>query len=107
MMARRTRRTVRLTNDAWRHIAKNHPEIQGWKLRILETVKNPDVLADGEAGELWALKRYVFPQHGEKYLFVPFREVESVAFIITAYVTDIGRAERRLQKVRVLWRRRS
>lgn len=106
-MARRIRRTVRLTNDAWRHIAKNHPEIQDWKSRVLETAGEPDVLAVGEAGEFWALKRYVFPQHGEKYLFVPFREVENVAFIITAYVTDIERAERRLEKVRVLWRRRS
>lgn len=106
-MARRKQRTVRLTNDAWQHISTNHPEIQGWKPRILETVEEPDVLAVGEAGELWALKRYVFPQHGEKYLFVPFREVDSVAFIITAYVTDIERAERRLAKVRVLWRRRS
>ncbi len=56
---------------------------------------------------MWALKRYVFPQHGEKYLFVPFREVEGVAFIITAYVTDIERAERKLRKVRVLWRNQS
>lgn len=106
-MSRRTQRRARLTNDAWRHIAKNHPETQGWKSRILETVSEPDVLAVGEAGELWALKRYVFPQHGEKYLFVPFREVEGVAFIITAYVTDIERAERKLRKVRVLWRNQS
>jgi hypothetical protein len=106
-MARSTQRRVRLTNDAWRHIARNHPEIQGWKSRILETVSEPDVLAVGEAGELWALKRYEFPQHGGKYLLVPFREVEGVAFIITAYVTDIERAERRLRKVRVLWRKQS
>jgi hypothetical protein len=75
-MARRKQRTVRLTNDAWQHIGTNHPEIQGWKPRVLETAKEPDVLAVGEAGELWALKRYVFPQHGEKYYL--YHSVKSI-----------------------------
>jgi hypothetical protein len=106
-MPNRTRRIVRLTNETWRHITENHPEVEGWRSRVLETVREPDILAVGEGGELWALKRYVFPGHGEKYLFVPFREVRSVAFIITSYVTAIDRAERRLEKVTVLWRKQS
>jgi len=104
-MPKRTLKTVKLSNQAWRHIIENHPEIQGWKSRILETAKQPDILAEGEAGELWALKRYPFPGHGEKYLFVPYRAVGGAAFIITSYVTDIERAERRLEKVRILWRK--
>jgi len=81
--------------------------VQQHKARILATVREPDILAKGEAGELWALKRYYFAGHGEKYLFVAFRMRGNAAFIITAYITDIGRADTRLRRTIVLWRRRS
>ena len=98
---------VELADEAWRHILRNHPEVQHYRERILATVREPDVLANGEAGELWALRRYDFPGHGEKYLFVAFRMRGNAAFIITAYITDIGRADRRLRRTIVLWRRPS
>ncbi len=98
---------VRLTESAWTHILRNHPEIQSYKDRIFETVRKPEILAEGEAGELWALRRYAFPPHGEKLLFVAFRIRRNVAFIITAYVTDIERAETRLGRTKVLWRKPS
>lgn len=106
-MGRHIPKYVELTDEAWRHILKNHPEIQHHKDRVLETVREPDVLADGEAGELWALRRYDFSPHGEKYLFAAFRMRGSAAFIITAYVTDIERADRRLKRTKILWKKQS
>ena len=98
---------VVLADEAWRHILMNHPEIKHHKERVLETAREPDVLAEGEAGELWALRRYDFSPHGVKYLFVAFRMPGNAAFIITAYITDIERADRRLKRTKIIWKRRS
>ena len=48
---------VELADEAWRHILKNHPEVEHHRERILATVREPDILTNGEAGELWALRR--------------------------------------------------
>jgi len=47
---------VVVADEAWRHILMNHPEIKHHKERVLETARESDVLAEGEAGELWALR---------------------------------------------------
>ena len=67
---------------------------------VLETVAEPDVIQQGDYGELLAIRFYAETPLGSKHLVVAFREIDATdGFILTAYYT------RRISIQRViLWR---
>ena len=88
-------RIVRLTDERWLHIERRHPELKGWKDRVLEAVKDPNFVVGGRYGELLAVKLSAPTGHARS-LVVVYRESGKDGFIITAYLTsDITDLERR------------
>ncbi len=86
---------VRLSEERWGHIQARHPELQGWRDRVLEAVANPKFVVGGRYGELLAAKSY-HSAGRPVFLVVVYRESSRDGFIITAYLTsDTAELERR------------
>lgn len=86
---------VRLTEERWLHIERRHPELRGWKERVLDTVEEPNLVVGGRYGELLAVKSSPATGHARS-LVVVYRESRKDGFIITAYLTsDTTDLERR------------
>lgn len=91
---------VRLTDERWNHIATRHPEVSGWRERVLETVSEPDIIQQGDYEELLAIREYAELPLG-RYVVVVYRETgPDDGFVLTAYV-----ASRVSVKRRVIWKR--
>lgn len=92
---------IRLTTERWQHIVTYHPELDGRREAVLETVADPERIQRGDYGELPAARFYTDTPLGEKYLVVAYREVNDTdGFILTAYYA------RRLSTQReTLWKR--
>ncbi len=92
---------VRLTEERWQHITYHHPEMAGQRERVLETLTEPEMIQQGDLGELLAVRFYRETPLTGKYLVVVYREVgPDDGFILTAYLasrTSTGRV--------VLWKR--
>jgi len=91
-----------MTYGSIEHIMHKHPEVEPYLDKVIETVEKPDLLIQGELGEIKALKFYESLHIGSKYMVVPYREKGNEGFIITAYFTSS------LNRVRgkTIWRRR-
>jgi hypothetical protein len=79
---------VRLTEERWRHIVDQHPEMDGQRRKVLETLVQPDMIQEGDFGELLAIRLCAETPLGEKYVVVAYREIGAEdGFILTAYLT--------------------
>jgi hypothetical protein len=79
---------VRLTDERWMHIRSRHPEL-GHQARVLETLAEPEMILQGDLGELLPLRFYDRSPVGAKYLVVAYRELDPTdGFIMTAYYTS-------------------
>jgi hypothetical protein len=47
---------VRLTIERWQHIMQRYPEMAEQRERVLETVTEPDLIQQGDYGELLAIR---------------------------------------------------
>lgn len=82
------------------HVARRHPEMRGQETKILETVSDPDMIQEGDAGTQIALRCYPETPLREKFWAVVYREVsESDGFVITAYFCSPYSVTRR-----ILWK---
>lgn len=92
---------IKLTHERIEHIIQRHPEVKPYLDQVIKTVEKPDLLIQGELGEIKALKFYESLHVGSKYMVVPYSEKGSEGFIITAYFTSS------LDRVRgkIVWRR--
>ena len=87
---------IRLTEERWFHIVENHDDLAGHYDDVLDTVENPDVILQGDAGALVAARRLAPYRH----LAVVYKELRADdGFVVTAYFT------RRLARRTVVWRR--
>lgn len=92
---------IRLTDERWKHISENHPEVTPMRQEILETVAEPDLIQEGDSGELMAIRRYERTPMTNKFLVVPYREISKEdEFVLTAYLTGRPSTTRS-----VLWKR--
>lgn len=83
------------------HIARRHPEMEEQEEKIFETVSDPDIIQEGDAGSRVALKHYARTPLTEKFCAVIYRETsEANGFVITAYFCSRYATERR-----ILWKR--
>jgi hypothetical protein len=87
--------TIRLTDERWSHIAQRHPEMADQLERVLETLTEPDMIQEGDFGELLAIRFYSQTPLTSKHLVVAYREVSpDDGFILTAYFTSRPSARR-------------
>ena len=49
---------VRLTLERWAHIIARHPEMDSQKERVIETLTEPEIIQQGDFGELVAIRYY-------------------------------------------------
>ncbi len=89
---------IRLPDERWMHIVEGHPEMAGHVDDVLSTVALPDIVVQGSAGELLAV-RY---ESSEKVLVVIYKENETDGFILTAYFTT---QVNKILKKTILWQR--
>lgn len=93
--------SLRLTKERWSHIVLRHPEMDGQKEQMLETVIAPDLIQQGDFGELIAVKFYKKTPLTSKYLVVVYKEVlDADGFIITAYY-----ATKPSERRKTIWKR--
>ncbi|MBI4515980.1 MAG: hypothetical protein HY699_09230 [Deltaproteobacteria bacterium] len=86
---------IRLTEERWFHIVENHDDLAGHYDDVLETIEDPDLIQQGDAGALVASKRLAPRRH----LAVVYKEVSRpTGFVVTSYFT------RRLARREVVWR---
>lgn len=91
---------IRLTEERWKHIVLMHPALAGKQEQVLKTVKNPECILQGKAGELLAVSGTLRKQ----YLVVIYKEFENDGFIITAFeTTDVNW----LFKKEIIWSKHS
>jgi hypothetical protein len=74
---------IRLPAERWAHITEEHRELEEMRREVLQAVSAPDRILAGSQGELLAV-REVEPG---KCLVVPYRELPSDGFVITAFLT--------------------
>jgi len=86
---------IRLTEERWDHIRYHHPEMEGLREQVLETLSGPEIIQQGDYGDLLAIRFYHQTPLTRKYLVVVYREVSADdGFILTAYLTTRPSARR-------------
>jgi len=68
---------IRLTEERWKHIINRHPEMRSQRDRVLQTIAEPDVIQEGDFGELLAIRFYSNTPLTSKFLVLAYREVAS------------------------------
>ena len=92
---------IRLTEERWHHITVRHPEMVDQRGRVGETVQSPDLVQEGDTGELLAIRFYVQTPLTSKHLVVAYRENGLTdGFVVTAYFTRRPSVQRK-----TLWKR--
>lgn len=93
--------SLRLTKERWNHIILRHPEMNSQRDLVLETVTEPDLIQQGDFGELIAIRFYKRTPLTSKYLVVIYKEVmDTDGFIITAYY-----ATKPSERRKTVWKR--
>ncbi|OGL43691.1 MAG: hypothetical protein A2161_21705 [Candidatus Schekmanbacteria bacterium RBG_13_48_7] len=101
MIHSKNRIPIRLTTERWYHIIEQHPEILEQREKVIETITGPDLILEGDFGELMALKFYSHTPLTKKYLSVVYKELSPAdGFILTAYFTNQPSNRRK-----VVWKR--
>ena len=78
---------VRLTEERWRHITRHHPEMLNLKEQTLETLTQPELIQQGDYGEMLSIRLYPSTPLTRKHLVVVYREIsQDDGFILTAYL---------------------
>ncbi|NIV94668.1 hypothetical protein GWN42_18225 [candidate division KSB1 bacterium] len=77
---------IRLTEERWQHIISRHPELSGERIRLLETVSDPDLILEGDAGTLLGIRFYQQTNITSKHLITVYKETgQRDGFVLTAY----------------------
>ena len=77
---------MRLTTERWEHICRRHPEMARQRRRVVETVRQPAEVLQGDFGTKLAARFYRRTPLTSKYLVVAYKEVGTTdGFIVTAY----------------------
>lgn len=76
-------RRVELTEERWRHIVEEHPEIESFEDDVLRAVATPDRWLPGRlANEAWFYLRVERPS---KWLKVAVAYAEGRGYVVTAH----------------------
>ena len=92
---------IRIPAERWQHLVERHPEMQTLRAEVEQTLAEPDMVQQGDFGELLAIRFYQNTPLTSKYLVAVYKEVSTKdGFLLTAYLTS--RPSRRRQ---VIWQR--
>jgi hypothetical protein len=92
---------VRLTDERWRHVVSRHPEMESQREHVLEALAEPDMIQQGDFGELLAIRLYPDTPLTRKFMVVAYREMTpKEGFVLTAYLTTRPSGARE-----TIWRR--
>lgn len=81
----KTGRKIRLTEKQWKHIRKDHPEIENEEI-IKSVLKNPDKITQPYPGlKHYYYKYFKHKKSPDKYLMVIVNYLNGGGFVITAY----------------------
>ncbi len=82
-------RVIHLSNERWKHINQEHPEVSLYIEEIKETLKNPVKITNYPFDEnLRYYYKYVKEKEPAKYLLVIVKYLNNHGFIITAYFVN-------------------
>jgi len=87
---------IRLTQERWEHILEEHGELADFNDRILNVIRRPERVLEGNDGAMLAVREI----EAGKWLVVVYRELELDGFIIAAFLT---RRRDSLQRRQQLW----
>ena len=76
---------IHLSNERWKHINQEHPEVAPYFEEIKETLKNPVKITSYEFDENIRYYYKYFKERESKYLLVIVKYLNNHGFIITAY----------------------
>ncbi len=95
-------RNVRFTLEREKHIADDHPEMEGQYEKIKETLIDPLIIVKSKTDQEVELfyRHYKKTPVAEKYLCVVVKVLEDDIFIVTAYFTDT------IKKGEILWNKK-
>jgi hypothetical protein len=86
---------VRLTVERWSHVVARHPEMEGQRDAVLDTLSAPDLVQEGDLGTSIAVRFYEKTPLTSKHLVVIYKETSSAdGFVLTAYYTARPSARR-------------
>lgn len=91
---------IRIPNERWEHIIRRHPEMTNQIEKVMMTIAEPDIIQEGDSGELLAIRFFPKTPLTQKYLVAAYREISSQdGFVLTSYFT-IQPSKRR----KILWK---
>lgn len=90
---------IRLTEERWCHIIESHDYMSGLSDSVLEVVKNPEEIIEGDKEELITIKRF-----NNKHIVVIYREVNDDGFVITAFMTS--EIDRVRKDRKIIWKKK-
>jgi hypothetical protein len=95
-------REIRFTEERWKHIENEHPEMSGQIDKIKETLLNPDKIIKSKTDESAELFYQYYPitPVTSKYLCVVVKLSLNDLFAITAYFTGT------IKKGELLWEKK-
>jgi len=77
---------IRLTAFQWAHMRFKHPELSSQENKMIETLKNPDLIYHSPQEENFQyLKLFGQTPLGEKYLLLIVKHLNGEGFIITGF----------------------
>ncbi len=78
---------IRITDERWQHIISRHPEMIGERERLIETIGSPDLILEGDAQAMLAVRHYKQTKITSKYLIAVYKEtMQQDGFVLTAYL---------------------
>jgi len=79
-------RKVHLSDERWKHLNQEHPEVAPYLEEIKETLKNPVKITEYELDEnVRYYYKYFKERESAKYLLVIVKYLNDHGFIITTY----------------------
>lgn len=80
---------IELTDERWRHITREHPEVEPYKEKIQEVLSSPDYVKKSKRdAEVLLYYKFYGDIFDGKYLLVATKKGLR-SFILTCYITDI------------------
>ncbi len=80
----KTKRTIRLTLERWKHIQQEHPEINNIEL-LKETLSKPLIIKPSKYDPDHVCYYYSYDKQQKRYLMIAVKYLNGDGFIITTY----------------------
>lgn len=90
---------IKLSEKRWLHIIKEHPEIEPYRNRLFDVLRNPDLVKRSKRDkDTFLYYRYYKDIYKGKYLLVVARTKLNQA-LLTCYITD------RIKEGNLIWKK--